>query len=96
MERKTHYLGFITEAWLARAELNWSNLHAGPDFAEPSSRQAAYAPLRRDVHAEVEKLTGGSIPAPFHSFSFEASVLDRNAATQGFLRIQTRQPSSAV
>jgi hypothetical protein len=25
----------------------------------------AYA-VRRDAHAKVEKLTGGSIPAPFH------------------------------
>jgi hypothetical protein len=33
-------LGHTTDA---RAELNWSNLHAGPDFAKASSRQAAYA-----------------------------------------------------
>ena len=65
-------------AWLTRAELNWSNLHAGPDFAEASSRQAAYASMRRDAHAEVEKLTGGSAPAPFHFSSFGESVLDRN------------------
>jgi hypothetical protein len=62
----------------ARAELNWSNLHAGPDFAKASSRQAAYAPLRRDAHAEVEKLTGGSIPAPFYFSNFEESVLNRS------------------
>jgi len=60
----------------ARAELNWSNLHAGPDFAEASSRQAAYAPVRRD--AEVEILTTDSIPARFHFSNFEESVLDRS------------------
>src|ERR1700757_3907507 len=27
------------------SRLNWSNLHAGPDFAEASSRQAAYADI---------------------------------------------------
>jgi hypothetical protein len=31
--------------------------------------------LRRDAHAEVEKLTAGSIPAPFHSPKFKESVL---------------------
>jgi len=31
---------------------NWSNLHAGPDFVEAG----AYAPVRRDAHAEVERI----------------------------------------
>jgi len=38
----------------------------------------AYAPVRRDAQAEVEKLTAGSIPARFHFSNFEKSVLDRN------------------
>jgi hypothetical protein len=62
-------------ALLARAELNWSNLHAGPDFAKASSWLAAFAPVRRDAHADVEKLTTGSILARFHFFNFEESVL---------------------
>jgi len=39
----------------------------------------AYAPVRRDAHAEVEKLTAGSIPTPFHFSSSEESVLDVSA-----------------
>jgi len=78
------------EAWLARtegsqlhsadarADLDRSNLHAGPDFAKASSRQAAYAPVHRDVHAEVEILTGGFIPTPLHFSDFEESFLDRS------------------
>ena len=46
----------------ARAELNWSNLHAGPDFVEAG----AYAPVRRDAHAAVVELPAGSIPASCH------------------------------
>jgi hypothetical protein len=38
----------------------------------------AYATIRRDAHAEVEKLTGGSIPAPSHFSYFEESVLGRS------------------
>jgi len=45
----------------ARAELYWSNLHAGPDFVEAG----AYAPVRRDAHPQVKKLTGSSLPGPF-------------------------------
>ena len=40
----------------------------------------AYAPVRRDAHAEAEKLTAGSIPARFHFYNFEESVLDRSGA----------------
>ena len=36
----------------------------------------AYAPVRREAHAEVEKLTAGSIPASFHFSNFEESVLE--------------------
>ena len=35
----------------ARAKLEWSYLHAGPDFVEAG----AYAPVRRDAHADVAK-----------------------------------------
>jgi len=38
----------------------------------------AYAPVRRNVHAEVEKLRADSMPAPFHFSNFEESVLDRS------------------
>ena len=38
----------------ARIEPNSSNLHAGPDFAKAWSRQAAYAPVGRDAHADAE------------------------------------------
>ena len=54
----------------ARAELNWSNLHAGPDFVEAG----AYAPVRRDAYAKVEKLTAGCMPARFHFSHFEEST----------------------
>jgi len=63
----------------ARAELNWSNLHAGPDFVEAG----AYAPLRRDAHAQVEELTRASLLEPFHSSNFEKSVLDRSEKQLG-------------
>jgi len=42
----------------------------------------AYAPVRRDAHAAVEKLTAGSIPAPFHFSNFEESVLDRSEVVE--------------
>jgi len=38
----------------------------------------AYAPVRRDAHAQVEELTGVSLPAPFHFSNFAKSVLDRS------------------
>jgi len=38
----------------------------------------AYAPVRPDAHAQVEELTGASLPAPFHFSNFEKSVLDRS------------------
>jgi len=38
----------------------------------------AYAPVPRDAHAELEKLTAGSILARFHFSSFEESVLERS------------------
>src|SRR5262245_37174726 len=41
----------------ARAELNWSNLHAG-----------RVCSVCRDAHAEVEKLTACSVPGPFDGF----------------------------
>jgi malonate transporter and related proteins len=43
-------------------------------------RSAAYAPLRRDAHAELEKLTGGSIPSALQFF---------------FLKINRRSPGCA-
>jgi hypothetical protein len=48
----------------------WSNLHAGPDYAKASSRQAAYAAVRRDAHAEVEQING---------WLWENAVIVRNA-----------------
>jgi hypothetical protein len=36
----------------------------------------AYAPVRRDPHAKVEKINGWPIPAPSHFYSFEESVLE--------------------
>ena len=44
--------------------------------------QAAYAPVRRDAHAEVEKSTTGYILARFHFSNFEESVLDRSDAVE--------------
>jgi len=41
----------------------------------------AYAPLRRDAHAGVEKLAAGSTPAPLHFSNFGESVLDRSGTT---------------
>ena len=38
----------------------------------------AYAPVRRDAYAQVEELTGASLPAPFQFSNFEKSVLGRN------------------
>jgi hypothetical protein len=35
--------------------------------------------IRRDAHAQVVKLTAGSMPAPFHSSNFKESVLDSSA-----------------
>ena len=34
----------------------------------------AYAPVRRDAPPELEKLTAGSLPVPFHFSDFEESV----------------------
>jgi len=42
--------------------------------------QAAYAPVRRDAHAEVGKLMAGSIPAFFDFSNCEESILDRSGA----------------
>jgi len=64
----------------------------------------AYAPVRRDAHAEVEKLTAGSIRAPFHFSNFEESVLagwrstgniaETAVAMRAFLRIMNPGLSS--
>ena len=40
----------------------------------------AYAPVRRDAHAQVEELTRASLPALFHFSNFEKSVLDRSGS----------------
>jgi hypothetical protein len=70
------------EAWLARTGRKPTSF---PPMFELSSTgrtytRDAYAPVRRDAYAEVEKLTGGSIPTPFHFSNFEESFLDRSVA----------------
>ena len=72
LARKNHPLGEAKSSLRA-----WSNLHAGPDFAKASSGRLRML-VRRDAHAEVEKLTADSMPAPFHFSNFEESVLDRS------------------
>ena len=71
------------ESWLARTGRGQLDSADVPPMLEQSSTgrtytRDAYAPVRRDAHAEVEEITAGSIPAPFHFFNFEESVLDRS------------------
>jgi len=58
------------EAWLARAgrePTSFRRCSRGSSTGRTYTRDA-YAPARRDAHAEVVKLTVGSKPAPFHTF----------------------------